>query len=337
MKKTIFSISFIVIVLVVLFYFFYIAPKNNNQIKQEKSACLSDDRVARYEIDKKRGITSIFIENKRSSKEVFDFQIDSILSVYHPIELHKCGVYVLRGFNFDSKKMVPLKGFSRGLWKYSYDFSYSELLNFANEGVKGAPVVYYSYDFRVDPTEKYVVLEKGYSGKNDYAVMIKNLETKEDVFTLPMKEIADLNNELVGNFGMNEWTKDGKYYWGNIFDGANVLAFFRVESETWKMEFFPAPEGTMGGDVLNPENGYVTFDDGAPWTGDEDFNQMYRDQWKKEEKKVSFYLYNLFTKEKILLETFDDPTWFSKPKWVSDTELQYELPTGEKKIYNGTK
>ena len=44
-------------------------------------------------------------------------------------------------------------------------------------------------------------------------------------------------------------------------------------------------------------------------------------------------LHNLFTKERVLLETVSDPGWFYKPQWISDTELQYTMPSGEVKIY----
>jgi len=43
----------------------------------------------------------------------------------------------------------------------------------------------------------------------------------------------------------------------------------------------------------------------------------------------------LFTKEDRLIEsTKEDPIWFYKPEWISENELEYELPSGEKKIYN---
>lgn len=342
MKKII-LLFFIIIVLSALF--FYLRGndtdilKNNNQVKKERSVCLSNDEVIDYKIEKKNrtlgdieAVVYINIKNNLTRSNVKNFQLDNIYKSYHPIEIHKCGIYIMKMFNYDFKETKQPFGFKMEIWRYQYN-SGTSLILLSEKNKEEISINDFSYDFRVDPTEKYVVLEKGYLGKDNYAVVIKNLETKEDVFTLPMKDIADLNEELIGSFGMNEWSKDGKYYWGNIFDGANVLAFFRIETGTWKMQFFPAPEGTMGGDALNPENGYITYDNGAPWTGDADFNKTYQEQWKKEGKKVSFYLYNLFTKEKILLGTDSDPTSSIKGSWISDKEFEYTLPNSEKRIY----
>jgi hypothetical protein len=137
----------------------------------------------------------------------------------------------------------------------------------------------------------------------------------------------------VGDIDMTEWSKDGKYYWGNLFDGADTLAYFRIEVGTWKNDIFSVPAGTMGGDYLNTENGFITYDDGSPWTGDADADKMYQEQWKKEGKKVSFYLYNLFTKEKVLLGTDSDPTSAIQGDWVTDREFDYILRSGEKRVY----
>ncbi len=322
-----------------------IQPKNENQEGKTKlPPCLTEDertdfkveRLGKYpSIEYDKGFVEVVVKKVDTGEEITKFRIDDIVSPshYHPIEIHKCGVYILRGFNFDYEKFKPLPGFRRELWKYNYGGKGGNILIMAEENKTGESVVYYNYDFRIDPRETYVVLEKNYLGHSDYAFVIKNLHTKEDVFVLPLKDIINNYPSFMGSFGMNEWTKDGKYFWGNIFDGANVLAFFRIEAGAWKWEIFSTPDGTMGGDALNTELGYITYDDGAPWTGDADFDQINREKWQKEGRKVHFYLYNLFTKKQILLETFDDPTYFTQPKWLSDTELEYELPTGEKKIY----
>ena len=112
-----------------------------------------------------------------------------------------------------------------------------------------------------------------------------------------------------------------------------MLAFFRIEAGIWKWEIFEAPQGTMGGDALNPELGYTTYNTGAPWTGSQELNEEIKKQWQEQGKIASFYLYNLFTKKQILLATTTDPIWYFKPRWLSDTELQYYIPSGEKKVY----
>lgn len=328
---------------VVAYWYF---TKNNNQSLKNNShtVCLGDDEVVEYKIERlgkypsveyNEGFIEVTIKKKNTNQEIKSFRIDNILSPshYHPVEIRKCGVYVLRGFNFDHKLFKPLPGFSRELWYYGFDGSGNKIVSLAGENNKGEAENYYSYDFRVDPTETYVVLQKGYFGRLDYSIIVKDLKTQKDAFTLSLKEITSKYPQFEASLAMNDWTKDARYFWGNIFEAADVLAFFRIETGIWKWEVFEAPVGTMGGDALNPELGYVTYDDGSPWTGDADIDQAYREQWKKEGKKLHFYLYNLFTKEKILLEIFDDPTYFTQPQWLSDTELQYEMPGGEKRVY----
>ncbi len=50
-------------------------------------------------------------------------------------------------------------------------------------------------------------------------------------------------------------------------------------------------------------------------------------------QQSSLVLYNLFTEQRTLLETVDDPGWFYKPKWISDDELEYRMPSGDVKTY----
>ncbi|TSD02482.1 MAG: hypothetical protein Athens071424_4 [Parcubacteria group bacterium Athens0714_24] len=321
-KILIISIFLVFAVAIAIFYF----------IKPTKSGCLSDNSVTTYENDKDN--TYIVVSDKKTGQEINRFQIKNIITDhYHGQELHKCNFYVIRQFNYDSKTRRKTPNYSAELWSYNYTQNGLSILTFSKTDNNGNYLLFFNDDFRISPDEKYLALEKGYAGQDDYSIVIKTLSDKKDAFIISAKELSQKYPDIVGNFGLKEWTKDGRYFWGNIFDGADVLAFFRIEIGTWKWEVFEAPVGTMGGDVLNPELGYVTYDDGSPWTGFADLDQAYREQWKKEGKIVHFYLYNLFTKEKTLLATYDDPTYFTKPKWLSDTQLQYEMPNGEKRIY----
>jgi hypothetical protein len=332
-SKKILLLFFILILVVVSAGYYFIYYKNPNIQTKDHSVCLAEDEVADYSIDKRKSdvsLATIFIKNKQSNKNISSFQIElPIPDHYHPIELHKCGVYAARDFNYDYTKKQALSNYKFELWRYRYN-SDGESIVFLSGPISGSG---FDSDFRVDVTETYVVLERSFLGNPDYALVIKNLETKKDVFILYAKDIFKQYPDIVGDFGMLEWNKDGRYFWGKISDGADVNAFFRIDIQNLTYEVFPAPVGTMGGDALNSELGYVTYDDGAPWTGDAEFDVMYREQWKKEGKKVHFYLYNLFSKKQTLLEIFDDPTWFTRPKWVSDTELEYYLPSGERKVY----
>ena len=201
----------------------------------------------------------------------------------------------------------------------------SDLSKWSHENILG--------DFRVDPAEKYIVLEKGYFGKDDYALVIKNLETKEDTFVLPFKEIADEYPNLIGSFGLNEWTDDGRYFWGDIFVGANVLGFFRIDTLNWKTDIFSAPEDALGGDALNFDTGYITSHLGYIYFGVYELEQEEKEERRKKGIGTELYVGSLITGERYFVDKTDEPLWFFKPKWISETELEYYLPSGEKKVY----
>ncbi|MBI5401697.1 hypothetical protein HZB05_02620 [Candidatus Wolfebacteria bacterium] len=350
-QKIIVFCALIILVMVMgsMFYFLYfknyISIKDTAkeiQIKKTtNSSCLEENEFADYVIDEKYAKEikvptlplTIFIQDK-TTNEKSSFQIDNTGNPRGPRpQLHKCGVYVTREFNFDPKTRRSTPNYSIELWKYDYSNQGGKILLFSKTDSTGKYQSYFNDDFHISPDEKYLVLEKGYLGKDDYSLVIKDLKTKQDVFALPAKEIVKQYPNLVGNFNMRDWTKDSRYFWGDIFDGADALAIFRIDSTVWKWKVFEVPPYTMGGTALNPEYGYITYDDGPPWTGDVDFDEINKEKWLKEGKKLNFYLYNLFTKEKILLATVEDPLWNFKPQWLSDAELQYELPNGEKKIY----
>jgi len=80
---------------------------------------------------------------------------------------------------------------------------------------------------------------KGYLGKEYYAIVIKDIKTLEDVFTFPILEIEKKNSDIAGdmNFEGGGWTRDGRYFWANIHDGANTLGFIRIDSQDWSVDF----------------------------------------------------------------------------------------------------
>jgi hypothetical protein len=310
--------------------------------EKEHQHCLNEDERVDFKIERlgkypsleyDRGFIEVVVKDLNTGKETAKFIIDEIISPshYHPIEIHKCGVYVIRVFNYDPQKTKQEPGYRKELWKYEYNGDSQILILFAEKTKEF--VSYYSPDFRIGPLETYIVLEKGYLGKEDYSLVIKDLKTKEDIFTLSMKEIVKQYSNIVGVFDMLEWTKDSKYFWGSISEGAYVHGYFRIDTTNWKTDIFEAPEGAMGGFPLNINTGYVSIQPGQVWTGDYQLTQELKEQYKKEGKKSSLYLFNLFTKEKILLDTVDEPLWSFKSKWIFDTELEYTLPSGEKKIY----
>jgi len=308
----------------------------NNQTTH--GACLSDNETATFNIiggQTTATSADVIISDKVTGKEKLRFQVDNLfVNHYHLYETHKCSIYIIKEFDFDQKHAKFLPGFRVELWQYKYDGKGVPILTFAGKDAKGQTTVYYEADFRIDFLETLMALIKGYLGDIDnFATIIKELETKKDVFSLKYKNITSKYPDIEGVFDFNGWTRDSHYFWGHIQQGANILAFFRIERDTWKVDILPAPEGTLGGTAFNPEYGYITYDTGPGWIGVVEVAEQVYDEWRKAGKKIDFYVYNLFTKEKTLLATIDDPSWSFQQKWISDTELEYELPGGEKKIY----
>jgi len=304
--------------------------------KEKLSKCLDEQSTALYKTEKKEGPLAevvVSVNDKSTGKELSSFRIENVFKTSTSIELHPCSIYVIRFFNYDPRETKQETGFKAELWKYAYNGQGVNSLLLSEKMTDGTVKGDYSYDFRVDTSEKYIVLENGYLSQDNYSLVVKHLETKEDVFILSAKEISKQHPTIAGNFNMREWSEDGKYFWGNIFDGAYVLAYFRIDTSRWETDIFEAPDGAMGGFPLNIKTGYVPIQPGQIWTGDYQLTQELKNQYRKEGKKSSLYLYNLFTKEQILLKTTDEPLWSFKSKWISDTELEYELPSGEKKIY----
>lgn len=322
-----------------IIYFIFFQKDRLEIIKlseQESTQCLDENKKISYMTEDKEVILvdlTIFINDKLTGKELSSFKIDNVYRTVPRVELHKCGVYVIRFFNYNSQKTKQDIGFKAEIWKYQYNGEGYPFFLLSEKKESGLANGDYSYAFRIDPNEKYIVLEKGYLGENDYSLIIKDLKTEDDIFSLSMKEIVSQYPNIVGNFNMREWNKDGKYFWGDIFVGAYVNGFFRIDTLNWKTDVFEAPEGVGGGDALNIEKGLVTRHPGYVWTGLDILTEEIKKEWREQGKKSTLYLYNLFTKEQKLLEITDEPVWFFKPKWISDAELEYELPSGEKKIY----
>lgn len=346
-KKTLLLIIFLLaLVLLVggIIYFYSIKsfPFGKQTEKQwgqlSHGHCLADDERVNYKIEEKEDGTALAIISISNKIKSSSFTIEiSEPGHYHLIELHKCGVYVIKYFNYDPKKSKQEPGFRKEMWKYTYDGTYTKLFTLSEIGPHGDyNIPFYADDFRIDNNENFIVIEKIYFDQNqpNYALVIKKLENREDIFVLSLEKIVEKYPDLEkGSIGFNEWTKDGRYFWANIFYGANVLRFIRIDTSNWNYEVLPAPKDVLGGDDLNVEKGYITVHPGNVWFGIAELTEEEKAKRRAQGIGTELYIHNLFTNERHLVDKIDEPLWYFKPKWVSDIELEYELPTGEKKIY----
>ena len=338
----------LILILLIIWTAYFYSIKNPFPEKQlEKSNqeyCLADDEVASYGIKKEEDLTYsetvviISVKNKNTSLEKYNFKIYNVRENYHPVEIHRCSVYVARRFNYDPEKSKQEYGYRTEIWQYKYDGKGIKLLLSSEKDKDGIFKFYYSSDFRVDPSENYIALE--YVGVKDgdlyspnNSIVIKNLKTKEDAFVLPFQKITDKYPDLVGSIGLREWTEDGRYFWGNIFVGANALGFFRIDTITWKADIFSAPENVMGGDALNFNTGYITVHPYNEWYGIYEIEQIEKEKMRKEGIGSEIYVESLIAGKRYFVDEIDEPLWFFKPKWISNTELEYYFPSGEKRVY----
>ncbi|MCK4553955.1 hypothetical protein KAU19_03255 [Candidatus Parcubacteria bacterium] len=267
-------------------------------------------------------------ENKVVKNKII---INDIAEDQDAVEIYKCGIYVIREFNFDEKNFKSKKGYKSELYKYDYSSNLERILIFSEKPDEF--ISYYNSGFRIPKTEHYIALIKGYYGKNDYSLVIKDLNTREDIFVLSHNKLMKQYPEIKGMFDFREWTKDGRYFYGALSDAAIERGFFRIDTEIWEYEVFEVPEFIGGGDQLNVETGWVTYHTDMVWTGFYDITEAIKQERREQGIGTTLYIYNLLTKEKRFIYKTEEPLWFTKPEWLSDMELEYELPNGEKRIY----
>ncbi len=193
---------------------------------------------------------------------------------------------------------------------------------------------FFSSDFRVSPDEKYVFLIKSYLGKDDYALVIKDLDTKEDVYELKLKDILEKHPDVMpGSIGLGIFTPDGRYFWGDIYDGARETAYYRIEMKTRKTDILPLPKDIPAGvERAWSFGGWVAYADIPSFSGFAGVVERLEKEAREKGEKKNLTVYNLFTKEKKVISSADSSHRF-KPNWISDTELEYTLPSGEKSVY----
>lgn len=340
-------IGVILLVIFASFFSYYFLFYGKKVIKQQglvedgkeqadSNFCFGGDEIAIYNVKEKEGndggVITIEIKNKLSDGLIYSFEIKNVRINYHPVELHQCNVYMVRMFGYDiTKEGNQAPGYKEELWKYNYKGNGKPIILLSEKPKEF--ISYFSPDFRVDPLEHYIVLLKGYFGSPDYALVVKDLKTLEDAFVLPMTEIEKQNKEIIGNLELDIWTRDGRYFWAATHYGAVSLGFIRIDTQNWTSDIFQAPENVLGGDALNIENGFITVHPGNVWFGVEEIEQEEKAKRRKEGIGTELYIHNLFTGERSFVNKTDEPLWFFKPKWISENELEYELPTGEKKVY----
>lgn len=251
----------------------------------------------------------------------------------NPYHLGDCGVYYLYFEGIDYNNFKPLDGYKMIIKYKDYGNMPSKDILVVWKQENNTFINEFSDIFSINPQETYISLVKSYLGSEDYSLVIKDIDTKEDVYVLLLNDLFVEYPDYVGDIEFVGWSDDGRYFWFRIFDQADTLAFVRIDTTQDIYEVYDVPYGVMGGDPLNTENGWVTYDNGAPWTGVSELDSQYQKEWLEKGKLVNFKLYNVYTKEEILLEQFTDPLWYPQQTWLDEETLQYKIPSGEIREY----
>src|SRR3989344_6023873 len=149
-------------------FWFYYANANKS--------CLRKDESATYKIEKKnRGAADlemsvdISIADSKTNIQKNSFKLDNLFYDAFPIEIHKCDVYAIKMFNYDYRSLKQPPGNRSELWQYDYYGNGKKIVLLDKTDQYGKFFNYYSYEFRVSPTEKHVALTRSYAGSPTHA------------------------------------------------------------------------------------------------------------------------------------------------------------------------
>lgn len=262
-------------------------------------------------------------------KRSFDFLVP-IPGHYHPFQLLPCHFYYFVSSDFDFNE-------SKAGQAYKFLISANDYLNrndielYVNDlGDFGKK---YLSDFRVSYSEKYIAQEYAFSEEPGYGIMIRLLPGGEDYYHIKWSDIRALYPEYAYTIALDEWSSDSNYYWFRLHDWSDIVAFVRVDvaNKTW--DLYPIPGLADMGYTMNLDTGWLPYDDGPSWTGDAMSEEEDQKAWESEGKKAQFVLYNIYTKQTIFLEAFDEVHYFPMPRWVDMKTLEYTMPDGKVKKY----
>jgi hypothetical protein len=353
-RKTPLFLVLLVVISASSFYFYYfglrqligtppvttVATSTENARGAKVNSCLGDNEIADYKIDQNPlggGLVFISIKDKTTNTEIRDLQVPILGTGYaHPIELHKCGIYALRTFNYDYKRDKFLPGYSPEIWKYDYSGNGSKLIALGGIDLTGKEEpVQFGFNFNVSTDETYIALTRGHLGGQDYAVVVKDLKTLNDALTLTQVDLVNKYEIPPYEIGAGRWLDDNTFL-VFVTDGAvsyDEIVVHKGEENNWKLTVLPVPDDASVVTAWNPDGYWIAYNNGPGWIGVEDVAQEIYKQWRAEGKTQSLFVYNLATKQKITLASKIDPAWSFKTKWISTTTLQYTLPSSATTTY----
>jgi len=283
--------------------------------------------------------TDINIEVYLEERSIARFSVTDVPLIVDPVQETRCKLYIIRKFSTGVSNDPNRIRYE--LWEYNSEgVGISRLLllhtNYAEQKQT------YDLSISIEQTNNYLGLISrdllsSELNNNDALVIKKLSDLDKDYLIIPLEEIYRTSN-IMGSPTLLRWSKDSKNLWFELSEAAIVNGFGKINVVTKTFEIYKAPDGTMGGDAFNLESSWITYDPESFWCGEITCTNDERQDRIRRGMSSELYVYNLITKESILVESYKpDPLWYYKPRWISDSVLSYVLPDGTTKRYNVTK
>lgn len=195
------------------------------------SKCLGEWESVEYVSDYKNRFVDVYIKNGGEKSHLFKI---SDVSSGSQIEVHKCGLYLIRAFGFDYDKMKELNNYRVEIWKYSFDGDAIKVLTLGEKDQFNSSKYYYEYDFRINDEESYITLIGRYASPE--VLTIKDLNTVSDAFVFTKNDLLDeygvdyKNPELL--YLVDTWKWNENYFTFTVFSNIS----FRVNISDWRLE-----------------------------------------------------------------------------------------------------
>lgn len=317
-----------------------------NLTSKETVRCLNANEKAVYEVmeEGRPGRIRVSVLDEVTNTMVWSREyIHPTPDIASPVHLGKCSFFMPQSFNFDWERGKPQLNYSFEIWKFEYfaDGGMQVVVTSENktETTEDIKRYYSGTSFSIDPSETYISLERGYLGNADYALVIKKIETGEDVFELSLRDIVAQHPSAAGSFDTGTWyeTPDGVYLDSDTYDGSRIGAQIYIKRDTWEVEILPTPEDYLPGVERRgyPLSPYWAYSDVIVWAGGViEVQDALLEDAIAEGKQKNLIVANLRTGEREIVETVPIVKGHRfNLTWLSMNELEYTMPDGTKKIY----